>query len=362
MARLIIATGMGEPEFSSNRGLIHAFKALGHEVITAGPGYWGRPPGDIALPDMPFPETYGYEEVLSRVSGKVDLVLQIEPHFYLRGPKPSDIISAYLFTDPHRGGAMWYRMAEQGEFNHVFVGQKFFWPLFTDLDCDAVHYLPVGFDERRFPPDDPYWHYAPECDIVFVGQTGLANMTFPNKDEVGQFATTTPRISGHEKFAFGFHPGYDYAERGELLYRLCRDFDVRIYSEVWDTPDYFRALRKGVIGFNCSLLHDLSIRCLEVAAAGRLLITDQVDDIPDVFATERPSPRQQSCVTYDLHYKPFFENFNLSYKEVCRYIKYWLSHTRERENLVALAKDCVWGRHTWRHRANQILSVIFNQD
>lgn len=352
--KIIIATGMGEPEFSSNKGLIHAFKALGHDVVTAGPAYWGRGPGDIAFPDKSFPETYGYEEVLNKVSGKTDLVLQLEPHFFFTGPKSPEIVSAYYFTDPHRGGEMWHKMAIQGKFDHVFVGQKYFLPLFLDLPTQ-VHYLPVGFDERRFPQGDLYWQKEPECDIVFVGQTGLAGMKYPYQDDVGRYAITTPNINGPEKFAFGFHPGYDYAERGELLFRLCRDiFSCRIYDAVWDTPNYFRALRKGAIGFHCSLLHDLSIRCLEIMAAGRLLITDKVEDLGEIF------PADFSLSTYRLYHKPFFQNFDLSYKELRRTIAYWLLHDKEREEVASLARKQVWEKHTWRHRAQTLLNAIFN--
>ena len=364
--KILCCFGQGEPDFSSARGIVHGLKTLGHDVLTCGPPYWDRGhDADIVFDDRDFPESYSYQEILARVPWQPDLVLQCEPHFYFHGPKPPEITSAYYFTDPHRGGAMWHKMAIQGNFNHVFVGQKYFLPLFLDLPA-KVSYLPVGFDERRFPPADHYWNEDPICDVVFIGQTGLANMTFPYKDDVGQYATTTPNIWDHKKFAFGFHPGFDYAKRGELLYRLCRDFNVRIYSDVWDTPNYFRALRKGAIGFNCSLLYDLSIRCLEGAASGRLLVTDEVEDIIDrhVLSSNRtpytcPVP-DFFCSLYRLHYTPFFDNFSLSYKEVYKIIKYWLLHNEEREELSALAKYHVWERHSWCHRSEQLLNVVFN--
>lgn len=366
--RILCCFGQGEPEFASARGIVHGLKALGHEVITVGPGYWGRPPGDIALPDKPFPETYDYETVLSQVSGKVDLVLQLEPHFFFVGPKPPEVISAYYFTDPHRGGEMWHKMAIGGRFDHVFVGQTLFVPLFLDLPA-KVHYLPIGFDERRFPPQpeaEKVWYENPVCEIVFVGQTGLAKMECPYRDDAGCYATITPEIYGVSRYVFSMHPGFDYAERGELLFRLCRDFKVRIYDNVWDTPQYMLALQKGAIGFNCSLLNDLSIRCLEIAAAGRLLITDEVEDITGghVLSLNRtpytcPTP-DLFCITYQLRYKPFFPNFDLDYKEIHRTVRYWLEHDEERKELAALAKEHVWTRHTWRHRAQSILEMVFN--
>lgn len=354
MARLIVATGMGEPEFSSNKGLIYAFRALGHEVIRCGPPYWDRGhDAEIVFDDRDFPESYSYEEVLARAPWQPDLILQCEPHFYFHGPKPPEITSAYYFTDPHRGGAMWHKMAIQGNFDHVFVGQKYFLPLFLDLPT-KVHYLPVGFDERRFPQEDPYWQEEPECEVAFVGQTGLADMEYPYEDDVGKFATTTPNIWDHKKFAFGFHPGFDYAERGELIYRLCREFNVRIYSGIWDTPNYFRALRKGAIGFHRSLLKDVSIRCLEILASGRFLITDSVPYQEELFQDGI------HCRTYLTWYKPFFDNYTLEYRMVSNHIKNYLNNYELRETVASRGCYIVRNYHTWRHRAEQLLSIVFS--
>ena len=349
--KILCCFGQGEPEFSSARGIVHGLKMQGHDVLTCGPSYWGRGgDADISLPDKPFPETYEYEEVLEQVSGRVDLVLQLEPHFFLVGPKPLEIVSAYYFTDPHRGGVMWYKMAILGKFDHIFVGQKYFLPLFEDLPI-RVHSLPVGFDERRFSPSVIG---SQVTQISFVGQTGLANMEYPFEDDCGRYATTTPNLPVPDRYAFGFpHPGFDYAERGEVLYRLCRDFKVRIYESVWETPYYMQAIQKGAIGFNRSLLNDIGIRCFETLAAGRILVCDEVPYLDELLVDGK------HCATYRTYYRPFFENYSLEYHKVYHLIKYYLDHDKEREAIAKQGQEHVWANHTWRCRAQELLGIVF---
>lgn len=353
--KIVILSGAGEPSYSSNKAISHALRVLGHDVVFIGPGYFDRYEADILLPDRLHIEYYSFEEILSRVSWQPDLILNVEPHAFLCGPKPPEIKSVFYATDAHRAGSLYYEVARQGTFDHVFLAQKYFLPLFTDLPCQ-VHYLPVGFDERRFPLDR---EVNPVVDISFVGQTGLAKVVYEYRDHVGNYATITPEIYGLSRYAFSVHPGFDYSERAELLFRLCRDFQVRIYESVWDTPQYMQALQKGAIGFNCSLLHDLSIRCLEIAGAGQFLVTDDVEDVVEIFTTPKSEKRELLCAVYSLHYKPFFPNFDLDYKEVYKTIKYWLDHGQDREDLEDRAREHVWNHHTWRHRAQKLLEVVF---
>lgn len=351
MAKVIILTGMGEPEFSSNKGLIHAFKALGHEVITAGPGYWGRPAGDIALPDKPHIEYYTYEEVLSKAPWQPDLFLNIEPHAFATGPKPPEVISAFYATDQHRAGELYHRIASQGSFNYLFIGQPYFAELYKDILKARVKVVLPAFDERRFMKG---LNTSPKVDMSFVGQTGIANMEFLYEDEIGRFAIKPPQNlpSDIRRYAFSGHPGFDYCERAEILIRLMKDFNVVVYNQVWEPLRFQKAIQRGVIGFNRSLLHDTSIRCFEVIAGHRFLITDDPDDCL-LF-------NQFRCFFYRSYYKPFFANFDLEYKGVYNLVKTALEKDEERERIAEHDYNLVWDYHTWRHRANQIFSDVFN--
>ena len=348
MAKLLILTGMGEPECSSTKGLIHAFRDLGHEVCTAGPPYWGRgDDADIPLPDRPHPELYTYEEVLSLAPWSPDLFLDIEPHAYVSGKKPPALVSAFLATDAHRAGELYERMLREGQYAFFFNGQHNYLPFFSPLPLKQA-WLPPAFDMRRF---DHTLNADPSVDIAFVGQTGIANMEYPHRDENGCYATGPPRTlsTDYRRFAFHGHMGFDYAARADLLINLCRDFRVRLYADVWEPLKFQRALQTGRIGFNCSLIQDLSIRCFEVMAAHRFLVTD------DVGVGDWLPPH----ATYRTLYNPLFANFRLAYQEVKRIIRSLLERT-DRERVAQEAYEQTWKRHTWHYRARQLLEIALN--
>lgn len=350
--KIIALFGQGEPEYTSARGLVYGLRKLGHEVVTAGPSYFGKPnTADIPLEDRPHPELYSYEEVLSRSPWKPDLCLCIEPHGYFCQKKPKDIVSAFYITDPHRGGLTYKQIAEVGNYDLFLIGQPRFIPLFKDLRM-RVEPLPVGFDERRFSKDI---RDDPVCDIVFVGQTGIANMEYPHEDDLGRYATKAPDNLplDHRRYAFSMHPGFDYAERAEMLIRLCKDFSVRIYENVWQTPLYQKALQRGKVGFNRSLLGDTSIRCLEIMAAGTALVTDAIPGQEDVFFKSN-----FHCLTYETYFKPFFPNFELEYEQVKKIIKYLLDNEPIRKVMATNGYWHVWQHCTWTQRAKELISRL----
>jgi len=353
MARIIILTGMGEPEFSSNRGIIHAFKELGHDVITAGPPYWGRGyNADVPLPDKPHPEMYSYEEVLSKVQWQPDLFLNIEPHAFATGPKPPELISAFYATDQHRAGGLYHRVASQGNFNYVFIGQPYFASSYIDMPKTKLCILLPAFDERRFIKG---LNTSPKVDISFVGQTGIAGLEFTEEDEIGRFTTKPPSNlpTDIRRYAFSGHPGFDYCERAELLIRLMKDFRVHIYEQVWEPLKFQKALQRGVVGFNRSLLNDISIRVFETMAAHRALVTDD----PSQWLSSKEG---FMCRTYKSYFKPFFQNFDLDYKYVRNLVIDALDTNKSKEEVIKHDFDLVWKDHSWRSRAGKILDLVFS--
>lgn len=341
--------GQGETEYATANSLVAAFRNLGHEVLRVGPDYvypdtpprpWGNG-ADVLLDDRPFPETYTYDEVLAK-TGKVNLLLQIEPHFYLHGEKPKGVKSAYYFTDPHRGGWAYYNLAKEGSFDVVFCGQPGFVSLFQGLNC-PVFPVPPAFDIRR----KVEYSEKTECDISFCGQTGLANIDYHKTDEFGQYATHLPDWNKSSNFSFP-GPGWDYAERAAMLSLLCKDFNVRVYRGGMVGDNYMKSIQTGKIGFNRSLLGDIGIRCFEVMAAGRALVTDSLDQYTLPY----------NCThIYKTYFKPFFDNFLLEYEVVRKEIasmltgNYW-------KHMGELAYERTFREHLWEHRAEQMLRHV----
>ena len=349
--KIVILSGAGEPSYSSNKALTYAFRELGHEVLFIGPGYYDRYEADILLPDKPHIEYYSYEEVLSKLPWFPDLALCIDPHGFYNGPKPPGLISALVATDAHRAGILYYQVLIAGEYDYFFCGQPYFAPLYMDIPNTRVHVLPPAFDERRFMKG---LNTSPKVDISFVGQTGIAGMEFPYEDDVGKYANKPPAglPTDTRRYAFCGHPGFDYCERAEILIRLCKDFDVRMYDQVWEPLKFQKAIQRGVIGFNRSLLSDISIRAFETMAGERLLITDD----PNGWFFEN----HFLSMTYQNYFKPFFANFDLDYKNIYGKIRRALNNNTTRESIAEHDFNLVWEKHTWRCRAQSILGMVFN--
>lgn len=355
--RLLVCTGMGESEWCTNHALIWAFRQLGCEVISCGPRYNNQGNPDIEVPDKIFPEAYSYREVLDKCPWTPDFILQIVPHFYLHREKPKGIRSGFYCTDQHATGMMFKTGAQWGSFDYLFIGQPAYRHFFVDL-APHVHTILPAFDERRFHPE---METEPQFDISFVGMSGLAftkeHWDDPDgEDYHGRYITNIEsRLpDDHRKYACANVPSYDYAPRAELLYRLSQRFSVRICEPLWDMRIQ-GAIQKGRIGFNRSLLNDISIRNFEVAASGRLLVTDNVRGLG--YAPWAPYP--DGTVLYESNlYTPFYENFHLEYKQCAAQVKIALENAKEQPEWAQESKNLVFTEHCWTVRAKQILEFV----
>ena len=355
--RLLICSGAGESEWCTNHALIWAFRQLGCEVLSCGPRYNNQGNPDIEVEDRPFPERYTYQEILDRCPWTPDFILQIVPHFYLTGPKPQGIKSGFYCTDQHATGMMFKRGAQWGNFDYLFVGQPAYRHFFLDLAPVVKTILPA-FDERRFNQN---MDIEPKFDISFVGMTGLAftkeHWDNPDgEDEAGRYITNIAgRLPNNlRKYACSNVPSYDYAFRAELLYRLSREFNVRICESLWDNRIQ-SAIQKGRVGFNRSLLNDISIRNFEIAASLRLLVTDDVRDLRHEIDRQYPDG---VCLYASGLFQPFYENFDLEYKECVSQIRGALEWSGRGSMWALESQVDVFANHTWRNRAESIISYL----
>lgn len=359
MIRCAILCGGGEPVYSSSQGFIHALKSLGHYVWTVGRSYFGRNLCDVELPQRTHPELYSYSEVLSETPYDPDLVICFDPGGFFCGEKPKGLKSVFCSTDAHRCGEMIRYVLKEGNYDLFYNMQPNYSHYFTDLV--KVHTSLPAFDERRFSQEEKA---APEVDVVFVGQTGLAITedhwkTSDGQDEVGKYISNlVDRLPpDRRKYEFSYLPSYDYSERGELLYRLSRDFSVRIYEPLWDERLQI-ALQKGRVGFNCSILCDISLRNFEVAASGRPLVTDEVtSNIKMSFNQLGSRPYPPSTYGYFSGlYKPFYGNFSLIYQEVKKMVEFALQRRGLEE--AREYREGVFANHSWKARAQELLRLF----
>ncbi len=340
MSRILYVLGAGEPTYSSSKGLLHALLKLGHEVFSVGRAYFGRAEADAILPPRDHIEWYTYREILDHSPwpvDQIDLLINFEPGGYCCGAMLREVIKA--------GNYLMFANL-QPNYSHFFT------------DLVKVHTSIPAFDERRFKIDVST---EPVCDIAFCGQAGLAltkeHWDNPDgQDGVGKYIyNLKDRLpTDHRKYEFNWLPSYDYSERGEFLYRLSQDFDVRIYEPLWDEKLQL-CLQKGRIGFQRSILNDVAIRMFEYMASGRIPLVDKVADEQDFgVGWEIRGP-----MTYRSNlYRSFYQNFDCEYRHVARAVNIMLE---DRSAWFDDGNECrqyAFENHAWKNRAQEILRIV----
>lgn len=341
----------------SGDSLVNAFKALGHEVLTCGPAKKNFDGDllsghDIKVYDREVhPERYTYKEILDKAGQSFDLILQLDSGFYFTGEKPKDILSAYYLVDMHRGGSVFRDMAIEGNFDIIFTAHKYFMPLLEKkgLNC---YWLPRAYDSLFIKE---YEDAKAIADISFIGQTGIhKNLNnFPIKDEVinlnyhsGAYRDCSPA----ERFLGFENSSFEYAARAEILMRLSKDFNIRIYEEVKGV-NYAKAICRGKITINRSLWLDSALRNFEVMACNRFLITDELPYQEELFNDK------VHCRTYRKYYQPQFDNFKLDYEVIKELVEYYLKHEDERKEITYRGRLHAEQNHTFIRRAERVIRI-----
>ena len=343
---------------------IQAFKDIGHEVTTCGckvGNYEGELTGnkDIKVHDKrQHPESYSYDEILSRLNFTPDLIIQTDSHFYFTGTKPRGIKSAYYILDAHRGADVFRRMALEGSFDYVFITQKYFMPLFEHVGLNC-HWLPIAYDDT-FIMDYP--EIEQRCDIVFVGETGLSDElnVFDSHDcelDVSFHRGAYPLVPPERRYRSWENHSMEYAERAEILIRLSRDFDLHVYKP-WgncEGSNYAKAMNRGKIVVNHSLWFDSACRNLEVLGCNRFLMADILPFQHEIIKNG------VHYVGYRKYFLPFLSNFDLEYEQIKKDIDYYLKHESKRKRIARSGHEHVKKYHTWRHRAKKIIDIVFGR-
>ena len=180
--------------------------------------------------------------------------------------------------------------------DHVFVAQKGF------LSCypkDKTSWLPLAADpdKHRLFSDEPL-----EYDVGFLG-----NDTYPR--------------------------------RRDLLDKIGAKFKLLRSTSDPGEP-YSRMLSRCRILFNCSMDNDCNMRVFEAMSIGRLLLTDKVDGMDDLFIDGF------NYISYD--------SWQMLYKQ----INYYLQHVAERNTIAKRARELIIAEHTYQHRLELILKEM----
>lgn len=313
-----------------------AFRALGHDVTTVGPGFsdyyewmntlttmeWA-PTEDEArayvykvLAESPVPdiETGKAEQYLIG-RDDCDLVLKFEAYGetpIVGGLLPSKAVWAAIYGDTHTGRIDEYVRDARG-YDHVFVQfLRADTQVFKDAGRKHVHWLPAAADPE-------VWFHAPDLpkkyDVLFVG-------------------STHPKI---------------HRDRVELLRYLKHMLgeDRVVVKHAFGT-DAALLMNQARVVLNHSLAGDLNMRVPEAMCTGAALVTDWVDGL-DYFSGQfwtykalGPYSGPENCLGTIQEL--------LAGNSLVRL-----------DDVARQARAAIINEHTYRHRAQFILDTIFGE-
>ncbi len=129
--------------------------------------------------------------------------------------------------------------------------------------------------------------------------------------------------------------------RDRFLYAVRRRFKNSHIGQA-RAEDLGRVYGSARVGLNRTIRNDICMRFFEVMCSGTMLLTNRTEG--NGFL-EFFSPGENLAV-YE------------SDDEVFDAIDYWLAHEDERERIAAAGKELVLGKHTYAHRAENMLRIL----
>lgn len=235
--------------------------------------------------------------------------------------KKAGIVLCYWFTEDYRCFDYWTEIAPY--FDYFFTIQKDpFWKELDALGCSNYHYLPTAFDKNLLCPPSMLRNTIP---VSFIG---------------------TP-----------------YPNRVHYFSRFCPD-GFQIYGEEWDKyPNASTIIGNRHITeceardiYQCSLINLNVHSSLDpLGFADGDFVNPRLFELAGLGAFQLTDMRR----LLTLHFDPADEIIALSaWDDMKKAVDYFLEHDAERRDLAKRAQERVLKEHTYRHRAEEILSVI----
>ncbi|MFK2826128.1 glycosyltransferase [Bacillus sp. B190/17] len=245
--------------------------------------------------------------------------------------KEYDVKHAYWATEDPRWREKWsLYYIETTCPDYIFTIDRDSISFYEELGYSA-HYLPWACNPDFHQPVQSQDQYA--CDIAVVATAGVTWNSY-RKDSVQ--ILLKPLI---EK-------GYDvsiWGKRWDRSHSPFIGFDVpaqflRQKLPYLDTNDVYSSA-KIVLGFQ-NTLTELTSRTFEVLAARGFLLTPSTPAVQETFI-----PGKHLVCSH-------------SPEETIELVNYYLKHEEERKAIAHLGQKEVYSRHTYTHRAAEILRVV----
>lgn len=264
-------------------------------------------PQPVLDQDIPLPYEYDIESLYQQTPSDLrpDLFLWVES-IYGHFPQNIDRLpckkACYLIDSHLPLNLVWHKEWAR-KFDYVFVAQREYIPQFQAAGIHHIHWLPLGCDPEVHARGTGEKIY----DVGFVG--------------------TNPE--GHI--------------RHTLLKKVSEKFNVHIQRCFWkEMADVFS---KSRIVFNKAILNDLNMRVFESMSTGSMLLTDQ------------PS---EACGQNEL-FTPGEDFAVYTEENLLSQVDYYLKNDAIREKIAASGYEKVKRAHTYQHRVEAMLEVVFNQ-
>jgi glycosyltransferase involved in cell wall biosynthesis len=131
------------------------------------------------------------------------------------------------------------------------------------------------------------------------------------------------------------------SRRKQLLEKMARRYRVNDYGRFISPAETSAVYGGSKMVFNCSARGDLNMRVFEALSCGRLLLTDNIGNGQQRLFTDR-----YHLVIYR------------SEEELMDLIAYYGTHEEESETIARQGADLLKSRHTYDHRAQEVLEII----
>lgn len=218
--------------------------------------------------------------------------------------------NAYWVSDAHLGYD--YRLKRAKQFDHVFVAQKAFIDRFIadGIPAERIHYMPHAFEPDVYRPIP----IIEKMDWTFIG--------YPNSQH---------RIDMLDRFIKEF-PNY---------YMGWRTPGAHGYNELDDVNMKYN---QSKLVINDAVKMDLNMRVFESLGSGRCLITQDIPEIQEHFKSG------EHLFLYD------------TIDQAVVYAKMLLNDPDRRASIAMKGHLEVKSKHTYMHRAKQILKTTLNYE
>lgn len=211
-------------------------------------------------------------------------------------PVPIPSPSAFWHSDTHLGYEWRLEKAKRTDWN--FVCQRRAEEDFKKAGIKNVYFMPHAVEPMAYPEMPSIKKY----DLCFIGHINSEN-----------------RIDALDRM-FKEFPNFFYGQR---LFEMAAE-----------------KFCQSKIVFNMSIKDDINMRVFETLSTGSFLLTNEVPTLGELFQDG------VHLVTYK------------SLDDAVEKAKYYLAHDAEREKIASAGFAEVRAKHTFRHRAEQVLKTV----